>query len=164
VSGRKEILKRLDKLRRYHWRGYEREPKSVAAAAQYLRLDPHDARQREALLYLLADVIFGQPAKKGRPKGSKPSWGSSRLLTLGNIYDAMKYDNPKLSDTKIAELIKNKCPEFKHDEPEQIRQRLRPAHEEFLEWWREHSAEFASEAAESREADDDLYNLIELDH
>jgi hypothetical protein len=158
VSSRKEIGKRLDKMRNYRWWVYEREPKSVAAAAQCFRLDLHDARQRETLLYLLADVIFGPPAKKGRRKGSKTSWGS-RLLTLGGLYGEMKYENPKLSDAKIAKLIKDKYPEFKYDDPEQIRQKLRVAHQEFMDWCleeaRDHAAEFAADLAADR---DDLYD------
>jgi len=122
VGDRKTIQKRLDKAR---YGFYQQEPESVAIAAKRLGLDLNDARQREKLLWLLAEVVFGQ-GKKGRPWGSRTSWGH-RLVSLGRIYDEKKYKNPKLSDAKIARLIKQEHKEFKNDDPDQIRQRLRAA-------------------------------------
>jgi hypothetical protein len=134
MGDRRAIQKRLDKAR---YRFYRQEPESVAAAAKHFRLDPNDARQREKLLWLLADVVFGR-GKKGRPKGSSTSWGATRrgnrLVILGEIYDRKKRVNPKLSDTKIAKLIKEEHELFENDDVEQIRQRLRKAQKEYWLW------------------------------
>jgi hypothetical protein len=116
----------------------EQAEKSLAKAAQYFQLDPKNPLGRERLLYKLADVVFGPDGKRGRPKGGTTSWGNTptghRLLKLGEIYQQKKYENPKLSDAKIAKLIKSECDQFKNDDAEQIRQRLRRAHELFQEW------------------------------
>jgi hypothetical protein len=139
VGDRKTIKKRLESVR---WRarsGYGREPASVAAAARYYGLDPKNPRQRETLFYILADAIFDS-RKRGRPWGSKTSWGQ-RLITLGEIYREKKYKNPKLSDAKIAKLIKQDHAEFKNDDPDQIRQRLRAAEEAYSDWYFEFQAD-----------------------
>jgi hypothetical protein len=153
VGDRRTIQKRLDKAR---YRFYPREPESVAAAAKHFGLDPNDARQREKLLWLLADVAFGR-GKKGRPKGSKTSWGS-RFLTLGGIYAQKKYKNPNLSDAKIAKLIKSEHDEFKNDDVEQIRQRLRAAHEGYQEWLFDMAGEYANDLPEDWEPPEPDYD------
>jgi hypothetical protein len=128
MGDRRTIQKRLDKAR---YRFYHSEPESVAAAAKHFGVDPNDARQREKLLWLLADIVFGR-GKKGRPRGSRTSWGH-RLVTLGGLYREKKYENPKLTDAKIAMLIKQEHAKFKNDDPDQIRQRLREAEEAYID-------------------------------
>ena len=140
MGDRGTIHKRLESVR---WRargGYAGEPASLAAAARYYGLDSKDLRQRETLLYVLADALFGS-RKRGRPLGSKTSWGH-RLVTLGEIYREKKYENPKLSDAKIAKLIKQEHAEFKNDDPDQIRQRLRAAEEAYCDWYMEFKADW----------------------
>jgi hypothetical protein len=105
----------------------------VAVAAAGFGLDPNVPSQREKLLHILAEAIFA-PGKKGRPRESLTAWPSSRLITLGRIYEKTKKKNPRLSDAKIAKLIKDEHREFKHDQPEQIRQRLRKAHRYYESW------------------------------
>jgi hypothetical protein len=125
------MQRRLDGAR---WRP---DPKWVAVAAAKCGLDPNVPSQREKLLHILAEAIFA-PGKRGRPKGSTTAWGNTprghRLLLLGEIYAQTKYKNPKLSDAKIAKLIKAEHKEFKNEDVQQIRQRLRTAHEQFQEW------------------------------
>jgi hypothetical protein len=150
VGDRRTIQKRLDKAR---YRFYQQEPESVAAAAKHFELDPNDARQREKLLWLLADVVFGR-GKKGRPKGSSTSWDSKRLCSLAAIYAEKKYENPKLSDAKIAKLIKDEHEEFKNDDAQQIRQRLRWAEEVYHEWSEYADGEAYSWAREHGEVED----------
>jgi hypothetical protein len=139
VGDRKTIKKRLESVRWLARFGYRREPASVAAAARYYGLDPKNPRQRETLFYMLADAIF-ESRKRGRPKGSRTSWGH-RLVILGDIYKEKKYKNPKLSDAKIAKLIKQERVEFKNDDPDQIRQRLREAKEAYSNWYFEFQAD-----------------------
>jgi hypothetical protein len=139
VGERRRIQKRLERARRRFDRpNSEQDEKSLAKAAEYFRLDPKNPLGRERLLYKLADVVFGPDGKRGRPKGSATSWGNTlmgnRLVTLGRIYEKKKKQNPKLSDAKIAKLIKAEHDEFKNDDAEQIRQRLRKAHQYYESW------------------------------
>jgi len=153
VGERKRIEKRLDKASRHF---YQREPESVAVAAKRFGLDSKDARQREKLLWVLADVVFGR-GKRGRPKGSKTSWGR-RLFILGEIYQQKKNENPKPSDAKIAKLIKNEHAEFKNDDAEQIRQRLRMAHQEFYFWCLDRAADYEDEQPDGWEPPEPDYD------
>jgi hypothetical protein len=121
------------RLNRARWRP---DPKWVAVAAAKVGLDPNNPSQREKLLRVLAHAIFS-PGEKGRPKNTTTAWPSRRLITLGDIYEKEKKQHPRLSDAKIAKLIKEEHGEFKHDQPEQIRQRLRVAHE-FYESYQKH--------------------------
>jgi hypothetical protein len=129
VAYRKAILRRLDRARREHYRDYAA---SVAKAAKHLNLDPTNARDRERLVHILAEAIFA-PAKKGRRAGVSPYWHKKRLIDLGELYSIEKDKSPKLSDAGIARRI-GKHPDFKNDDPDQIRQRLPYAHELFQEW------------------------------
>jgi len=129
VGDRKTIHKRLNRARQQYYRC---DPESVARAAQHFKLDPNDARQRDELLSKLADVVFGS-AKRGRRRGSKTAWGVGRLTLLGTLYYAEQYENPKLTDAEAARLI-SRHREFKHDDPDQIRQRLPVAREAYSEW------------------------------
>lgn len=149
MGDRKTIQKRLESVRWRVGRGYDREPEALAAAARYYGLDAKDPRQRETLLYVLADALF-ESRKKGRPRGTRTSWGR-RLITLGGIYKEKKYKNPKLSDAKIAELIKQEHKEFKHDDPEQIRQRFREAEEAYCDWYAAAPFEFQVDLPEPPE-------------
>jgi hypothetical protein len=133
------IQKRLGRLHRRH---YQSAPESLAHAGRFFGLDPKKSRDREQLLFLMADAIFGPPAKKGRRRGSAPSWPKRRLIHLGGTYNQEKHDNPKLSNAKIAEIIIRNDREFKYDDPEQVRQRLPLAHELFLEWAHEQAMDY----------------------
>jgi hypothetical protein len=101
----------------------------LSAVAQYFEIDLDDPRQRDWLLHVLVDVIFDR-RKRGRPSGTKSAWSLLRRARLAGLYEETKRQNPKLSDTKIAKLI---CEhkEFKNDDPEQIRQRLRSVSRQF---------------------------------
>jgi hypothetical protein len=127
---RKAILRRLEKADRLH---YRIEPSSVGKAAKHLNLDPNNPHDRERLLYILAEALFA-PAKKGRRAGVKLYWHKLRLINLGRLYSIEIDKSPKLKNAEIARRI-SKHPDFKNDDPDQIRQRLPWAHELFQEWW-----------------------------
>jgi hypothetical protein len=160
VGNRKTIQKRLERAR-YGFYGLGREQvekqaeKSLAKAAEYFQLDPKNPTGRERLLYKLADVVFGPDGKKGRPKNTKTYWDSRRLCDLGAIYRKKRSENPKLSKAKIAKLIKDEHKEFKNDDAEQIRQRLRAADREFSLWHDDHDADRPDDWEEPGEPDYD---------
>jgi hypothetical protein len=108
MGDRRTIEKRIQRARwvinRTNYRQYEA---ALNKAAEHFGLDLKDPDQCELLLYKLADVLFGPDGKKGRPKGSTTSWNTKRLSSLGEIYVEKKYENPMLSDAKIAGLIKD---------------------------------------------------------
>ena len=111
---------RLGKLE--EWCGCN--PKALDAAAQYFGLDAATAGNRELLVYILADVVFGR--QSGRPKGSKTAWDSDRLLQLFRAYEHCKNANPALSDSALAKQIAD-TKEFSKNRVDQIRQQLAPA-------------------------------------
>jgi hypothetical protein len=155
VGDRKTIHKRLNGARQQYYRC---DPESVARAAQHFKLDPNDARQRDELLSKLADVVFGT-AKRGRPRGSKTAWGDERLNHLGDLYYAERYENQKLTDAAAARLI-SRDREFKHDDPDQIRQRLPLAREVHSEWafeaWSIAAADYMAENPDELPQPDEL--------
>ena len=132
MGDRKTMQKRLERARWRVDRDYSKHEAALTKAVEYFGLDPKDPEQRERLLYKLADALFGPPGQKGRPKNTMTSWGR-RLVKLGGIYEEKKNENPKLSNAKIAKLIKQEHEEFKNDDVAQIRQRLRWARELYYE-------------------------------
>jgi hypothetical protein len=134
MGDRRTIEKRIQRAWRINRSNYRQHEAALNKAAERFGLDLKDADQCELLLYKLADVLFGPDGKKGRPTGSSTSWNSTRLRSLGAIYEEKRYENPKLSDAKIANLIKDEHEKFKNDDAEQIRQRLRWAEEVYKEW------------------------------
>ena len=156
MAVRKKLEKRLERAhRRVRWPDYDQDEKSLAKAAERFGLDPKNTHDREKLLYLLADVVFGPDGKKGRPKYTKTYWTSSRLCTLGAIYRKKRSENPRLSRAKIAKLIKDEHKEFKNDDAEQIRQRLRAADREFSLWFDDHDYPGPDDSEEPEEPDYD---------
>jgi hypothetical protein len=99
---------------------------SLALAGRFFGLRLENPHMREALLYLLADVCFGS-RKKGRPPESNVEWTFARhfrLMQLYYVYFFRKRDTLKrLNRTEIAKRI---CehPEFKNNNPEQVRQQI----------------------------------------
>jgi hypothetical protein len=154
VGDGKTIQKRLERTRRRARYGYRGEPEALAAAARYYGLDPKDPRQRETLLYALADALF-ESRKRGRPKDSATAWDGRRLVTLGEIYVKKKKQYPRLSDAKIAKLIKAEHDEFKNDDAEQIRQRLRKAHLGYELYWEKKREDYYSDLADNQDDYDD---------
>jgi hypothetical protein len=108
----------------------ESDPQSLEKAAKFFGLDHTRSRDLSVLAYILADIIFGSRAR-GRKKGDKV-WNDFRLRALGHVYEEVKRRNPKLSDTKIAQLIcqEEEFREYRNN-PEPIRQRLPRARQEF---------------------------------
>jgi hypothetical protein len=148
VGYRKAILKRLDGVQ---WQHFRDEPASVAEAAKHLNLNLNNARDRDRLLYILAEAIFA-PAKKGRKAGVRPYWHKRRLINLGRLYSIEKDERPNLKDAAIARRITSH-PDFKNDDPNQIRQRLPWANELFQEWWHEQMMDIAAEYADEYAAE-----------
>jgi hypothetical protein len=155
MGDRRRIQKRLERARyRFGWGDPEQDEKSLAKAAEFFGLDPNKPSERDRLLYKLAEVAFGPDGKKGRPWGSRTSWGR-RLITLGMIYDKKKLENPKLSDAKIARMIADEFAEFRHVDVEQIRQRLKMASKEYSMWLEKHQDDNYSEPDEEYDGSDD---------
>jgi hypothetical protein len=146
VGDRKVIKKRLNKARFSSW-DYKRRTESLAEAARFFRLDLNDVRQREKLLYLLADIVFGR-GKKGRPRGSKSSWNLIRLGDLGQIYEEMRRQRPNDSDAEIARRINREHEEFRRSGADKIRQQLPAARLASLIW-----REIAEEKSRDRVAE-----------
>ncbi|MGB5183506.1 MAG: hypothetical protein WBO12_15145 [Xanthobacteraceae bacterium] len=138
MSDRKAIERRLDSYKRRldgaadklnPWSAIDE--KSLVLAGRFFTLDPDDEIMRDALLYVLADVLFGT-RKKGRPRESNTAWNFDRYFRLFQLYHLKKRDNPKLRKAQIAELI---CEhkEFRNNDPEQIRQHIGRALREHAE-------------------------------
>jgi hypothetical protein len=100
---------------------YGCNPKALDAAVQYFGLDAASVGDRELLVYILADVVFG--GQRGRPKGSKTAWDSDRLLQLFRAYEQCKSASPALSDSALANQIAD-TKEFSKNSVNQIRQHL----------------------------------------
>jgi hypothetical protein len=127
---RKAVKKRIDSLKRSDRSGPTTLPQSLDIAARVFELDLSDDQQRERLLHLLAEMVFGK-AKRGRRKDSK-SWTGRKLIELALLDEDYCYD--KISDAKIAKLIFAEHKEF--HSAETIRRRL-PEARTMLELWRE---------------------------
>jgi len=134
MGDRSAINKRLDYHRRClnHFRMEHAvfDPGSLTAAAQFFKLDLSANYQREILLLILADVLFGK--RRGRPKGSNSKWHRGQRFYLAAFYESVRAAFPELSDTMIAKLMCERGP-FKGENPEQIRQRLIAARRECAE-------------------------------
>jgi hypothetical protein len=83
------------------------------------RLDPANPLHQRILLLILAHVVFGAGRKRGRAKDSK-NWTDIKYYHLAALYIEIKSKQPKLSDSKIAEVIASRRREPK----EVIRKRL----------------------------------------
>ena len=68
------------------------------------RLDPANPLHQRILLLILAHVVFGVGRKRGRAKDSK-NWTNIKYHRLAALYIEIKSKQPKLSDSKIAEVI-----------------------------------------------------------
>jgi hypothetical protein len=82
------------------------------------------------LAQAMAEVLFGRQ-EPGGTKGIK-TWTRQRYLLLTQAYHEIKREHPRMSDTKIAELLCDD-PDFKGD-AENLRQRLVKAKREFERW------------------------------
>jgi hypothetical protein len=76
---------------------------AIKKAADYFGLDLSLRGDREELLLILAEVLFGADTS-GRPRGAK-GWTNEKLIRLGRMDREIKQKNPKLKDRKISELI-----------------------------------------------------------
>ena len=76
------------------------------------RLDPANRLHQRILLLILAHVVFGKGRKRGRAKDSK-NWTDIKYYRLAALYIEIKSKQPKVSDTKIAEVIASRWREPK---------------------------------------------------
>jgi hypothetical protein len=142
MGDRSAIQKRLDYHRRcLDYAGRMEHPEldwgALVAAARFFKLDLAQNHNRQILLHVLADVLFGK--RRGRPKGSNSKWHRARRFLLVMIYEKAKTAFPEVSDAKIAKLISERGP-FKGENPEQLRQRLIAARRELADERRRISA------------------------
>src|SRR5262245_30530387 len=83
VSTREEFDERA---REYSAKQFKAEPfvaKSLSRAAEFFKLDKTKPAHRALLLGILADVLFGDPRRVGRPKGKNGI--AKRLWSFGII-------------------------------------------------------------------------------
>ena len=71
---------------------------ALKRAREYFAIDNDDL-----LMAMMAEVLFGRH-KRGRSKGTV-TWTSRKYMELGEAYAEIHAKDPKLSDTKIAELL-----------------------------------------------------------
>jgi hypothetical protein len=77
--------------------------RALKKAADYFGLLLSDRGDREHLLRVLAEVLFGRDAG-GRRR--KCDWTEGRLVRLGRAAERVRQENPKLmSDRKLSELF-----------------------------------------------------------
>jgi hypothetical protein len=114
------------------------DPNSLKRAAEFFRLNEgmglNLAIESDVFLLavLLAEELFNR--RRG-PKSGNQAWDAHRFLELGRLYNELKREWPRASDTEIAEII-SWDPEFKEyrNNPELIRQRLPQAKREWEKW------------------------------
>jgi hypothetical protein len=86
--------------------------RALEKAAKYFEtLDLTDPEDRDELLHILAEVLFGRDVA-GRPTGQK-QWTEKKLARLGRLEIEIKQKYPKLKgDSKIAKIIVTEHKEF----------------------------------------------------
>jgi hypothetical protein len=116
------------------------DPASLERAAKFLGLDHAHPSGLFVLALVLAEELFGK--RKRGPKPGIRSWDANRFLQLGFLYDELKGEYPRLSDSKLVALIVED-PAFKEyrGNPELIRQRLPEAKRERTRWWEDNAAD-----------------------
>ena len=115
------------------------DPTSLKRAAEFFRLnevyrlDPTSESDVFLLALLLAEELFGK--RRRGPKSGNQKWDAERFLELGYLYEELKRDCPRTSDSELAETIALD-PAFKEyrNHPELIRQRLPEAKRELARW------------------------------
>ena len=96
-------------------------------AAESFDLDLANQAQRDALLGVLATIVFSEPAK-GRPRQQIGKWDRLTLIQLAVDCNNVKADTPGISDMKAAAEVKARYPgRYKHNSAEMIRQKLKLA-------------------------------------
>jgi hypothetical protein len=109
------------------------DPASLERAAKFLGLDHAHPSHLFVLALVLAEELFGK-RRRGRKPGNR-AWDENRFLELGSLYQELKRDCPRTSDSELAETIAED-PAFKEyrNNPELIRQRLPQAKREWEKW------------------------------
>jgi hypothetical protein len=141
------------------------DPDSLKRAAEFFGLHPYGLDPTVEsdvflLALLLAEELFGK-RRRGRKPGNK-AWDERRLLELAHLYEELKREWPRASDTEIAEVISRE-PEFKEyrSNPDLIRKRLPEAKRRLMAWWEENGpdmlADYLADQADylADQADDD---------
>ena len=99
----------------------------LCEAAKFFDLDLKNETERNALLGILAAVVFNRP-RKGRPQQNKGKWDVLTLIQLAVDCNNVKTDTPGISDKKAAAEIKRRHPaRYKHNSAEMMRQNLKLA-------------------------------------
>lgn len=97
---------------------------ALTRAVKFLGLDVSDPANRDLLLFILADVVFGE-RNKGRPLAKKRKWDRLTLIQLAVDCNKVKEDMPRISDKRAAHIIKDRyLGRYKHASGEMIRQYL----------------------------------------
>jgi hypothetical protein len=107
--------------------------KPMNRAAEYFGLDPADPTDSAVLLRILVDVVFGEPKKQGRKKGSG-KWSTRKpYFRLGRrLHDLQAKRKSPMSDSEAARRLIELYPdEYGRDQWVTLRQRLPKAREVF---------------------------------
>jgi hypothetical protein len=111
---------------------HSKEPellRPLSKAANFFHLDEKNAAHRKLLLGILADALFGDPRRAGRPKRTK--WNSKKLIQLWHDWAEVKNDTPEITDAKATQIIKDRHRgRYQLISPEMLRQRLIQARKE----------------------------------
>jgi hypothetical protein len=101
--------------------------KALSRAAKFFHLDLKKPAHQKILLFILADILFGDPDRMGRPK----KWQGQTYQLIRDRTQATNGDE-SISDVKAAEMMKQQFRErYRHDQPETLRKRLSAARREF---------------------------------
>jgi len=145
------------------------DPISLKRAAEFFtlnegyRLDPTRESDVFLLALLLAEELFGK--RRRGPKSGNQKWDAHRLLKLGFLYEELKREWPRTSDSELAETIASD-PAFKEyrNNPELIRQRLPEAKRELARWQYQYAEDwFANFANREDDEDDDPASYADYD-
>ena len=137
------------------------DPTSLKRAAEFFGLNPTVESDVCLLALLLAEELFGK-RRRGPKSGNNQAWDAERFLELARLYEELKREWPRASDTGIAEMISG-TPEFYEyrSNPDLIRKRLPEAKRRLMAWWKENGpdmwADYLAGEAEylADQADDD---------
>jgi hypothetical protein len=122
------------------------DPTSLKRAAEFFRLnevyrlDPTRESDVFLLALLLAEELFGK--RRRGPKSGNQKWDAERFLELGFLYEELKRDCSRLSDTQLVELVvKDFAFKEYQNHPELIRQRLPEAKRVLAKWQEDYASD-----------------------
>ena len=97
--------------------------KALSKAAKFFHLDERKRTHQKLLLFILADVLFGNSGPTGRPK----KWADRTVELLLDRAQVTSGDE-RVSDSAAAVMMKQQFRErYRHDDPKVLRKQLSAA-------------------------------------